>query len=403
MSVPVGRIEMHKKAKEMLIHSQFESASGLLQEALDSHGAHIGLRLDLANCLFLLHSYPQWSILVSEIEKDVQGLKSLLKPKNYWHSLFLLSKFIEEQGRVSAALDNYKDLYVGTNDLDLKARALSQVVRLQAQHGFKTELSKNYTLLRGFDRKANTNTTLDILHALVLAEAELLSENEFMLTLAEYQKIPQQSEDQSLMHYDLLEIILRKGYAITGGIKNLFSDLHPKTDFEIYLLQVYLQQNVQLKNSFLEQMPLNHFLRLAACLSSRSAHSYNEELVRFSLSGLDSADQKLWSKIIKVKTNAIVNLKLCGSQITVNGHTSIDLGNQKSIVDLLSLFIENRKYSVVDICEQMWKTSYNTSYYFRLRRVCDRINAIAIQHSLPKLIQFSQGEIYLSENVILSK
>lgn len=404
------RKQKHLAAKHFLEAGKPRVALELMEKCLKEHGAHVGLLSDIAACNYHLQNFSQWREQNVLLKQEFKECRNFLSPTSRVRTLICLGKFSEEDGRVTEALQLYKQaLADAQQDANLRLKVIIQMVRLLATFNSPDEnLAQHYSeLLHLGQTEFGTQFDLEVEHTLFLAELELFNET---IPRARLERILKNgsSQDQKLCLFDLAEWSLLRKLKIPEDLRKHLSSDSTQDPFENCLLDFVQEPNEEfLVQKILErsgQLLTASYLRILSIGSILIVHESLrknlESRFLFALRSLHPADRKHWTKrLARISKTYKFSLNLDARTIHFGEHR-MDLSKRSNLFELLKMLVKERSMTTEEATSKVWKTNYDWHAYNRLRVFCQRSNKIFEESfGVGSIFIFDQNQISLNTQV----
>jgi tetratricopeptide (TPR) repeat protein len=205
----------------------FSEAIEVFQEALQRHGYHISLIVDLATCYYLTGQTQNWLNSLELAEVEFRQIESQISAERRAEVLLTLGKFREEQGWLSEARTlhekNLENCLQSEGSVE-HIRALTQCLRLGSEYGAVIEMQERYKQLMHLQlRELDWDCAFEVEHALMIFEIKYFGVESGMLR---WQKLIRRQEiapqEMALLCSDICFEALMSGVQIPSIVISRF-------------------------------------------------------------------------------------------------------------------------------------------------------------------------------------
>lgn len=408
-SVSEKRLQSHWLGKVLMMKGQLCEAVAQLTTTCTRYGSHIGTRLDLATCYYLLGFTQMYEKTLNEIIADFKNFQNDLNPINFARSCLLLGKLSEESGYLTESYEIFQSAYEKIEqefnnpiwiyeNQNLYTRLFAEILRFYVQFEYLTDAQKLYAQIILTEKSKLLNFNLDnILHAIFLYNLRVIpnfdQERFTFLTKNMSEQII------NLCFHELLEYEIRfnKPKTYIDEIKK-----YPATNnYDLVLQNLYgygSGSELKLTLSDIKNIPKAGIIKICFLMwRSDIKLTTDLELLQTSIiNSLNSNNQKRWNKWIP--TEAMNDLKF---QVTLKNGTlyfqsslhskKISLMNKPLLLDFLLLFKDLQILSWQELATKLWHRPPNLSDYDRIRMLIKRLNDI---HSDVKIFKLQNSFVH---------
>jgi tetratricopeptide (TPR) repeat protein len=146
----------------------------VFQQALQKHGYHISLIVDLATCYYLTGQTQQWLNTLDVAEIEFRRIEPLINWERRSEVLLILGKFREEQGWLSEARALHEKNLEACESHEgylEHVRALTQCLRIGSEYGAVVEMQERYKqLIHHGLQDLDWDSAFEVEHALMMFE-----------------------------------------------------------------------------------------------------------------------------------------------------------------------------------------------------------------------------------------
>ena len=140
-SAEYQRVSLHYRGLAHFYLGQYHKARSVLEEATQC-GSNVSLSRDLAACYYHLNEVDLCKATYSKLQKDLQAHKNQISIKPYVGCQIMLAKFLEEEGHIHKALEEYKEIlkHKGVEPQScFYYQTIAQVLRIKSTFGAESE------------------------------------------------------------------------------------------------------------------------------------------------------------------------------------------------------------------------------------------------------------------------
>ncbi|MEI8347299.1 MAG: hypothetical protein WCG27_07515 [Pseudomonadota bacterium] len=405
-----GRLRGHWEAKIYFHQGQYLQASINLEKVIETYGEHITALGDLSCSYYLQGDFYQWARIVSKMESAINRYQDVLDNFPLNSGRLLLGKYKEEMGEVDGALSYYRQVYELADDKGLRVRALSDLVRCQAQWEIKRDLPLLYSELSTIHAaKIWPDLAIEMGHALLLGDFELVG---LQHALENYQRLVSEKmsvQDHNLLLLDFLECCLRRGEIIPEEIHRDLKKAENLNVYEKYLQMLANKDKIDIAPetliSLAGEMPMANYLKILLLYLGqvRGDWQWRHELKKktiFLLDSIPSLDRSRWksifSHIFEEKDNLTGPVLDPKSKKITFQDKKISFVNKATAFKLLLLLANKKELSLDGATQSLWGAEFNESYYHRLRILAGRANKDLFQlTAYPNTIKITKEKIWI--------
>lgn len=399
---PWRRLYRHYQAKIKLVTGEYESACQEFNEIIADEGPHILLYADLVAGYFMAKQYAKWKLAIDDLNREYELCKKQLQPINKWRTQIILAKSLELNGAIWESYQVFQSLSK-SSDINFRIKGLTNLVRLESQYPLTESFSKNYLLLKSFSLKNDqAEYNYDVLHSLLLSEAEHINVASALRTLA---IIPREQTCYfALAYFELLDIWMRKDVEAYNKLLSTMGEQEAFTLADEKLLQLAKKQNCTDWYTWPNEIPIAQYFRLirflfdilnadnqAICLSQAT----------LIINGLSTQSRKIWmdflARDLKISTKKeFLQIQWQDSNTIKVADISINLGRQKLIIKLLKLISESSNTITFKyVAEKLWGSNLDDYNYDRIRQLVKRINLITKKNANRAILSMLDDQIKL--------
>jgi hypothetical protein len=400
------RLVLHYRAKILLIQGNFEQGCEQLHEVIRNEGPHILIYADLVAGYFMAKQYTKWKLSIEDFKKQLAACEDSLHFINRSRAEIILAKSLELTGNIAESYQIFLGLSQCT-DLNFRIKGLCNLVRLEAQYPLNKDFSKHYLLLKTYAfASEQPEYDYDVLHSLLLAEAEHIDVKVALKTLA---LIPQtQNCFFALGYYELLDIWLRSDQTALIQMKELFGEVEPFTGSDRKLLALARSQPQFDWYTWPNEIPLAQYFRLLRFLLNNletkdRAICLSQAL--FFTKGLSPESRKIWSDFftrdgLNAFSESALQLKLIDAETLSLGNTAIRFGRQKLILQMLKTVLADEGSSTFEqLSRTLWSTALDTYSADRIRQLVKRANNIVKQSAHVSIFNIRENKVLLASEI----
>ena len=369
----VLRMEIHRKAKDLMFKAEYRIAIPLLNEGIERYGIHIRLLCDLAFCYGVEDDVIRLNQTILKIEEEYLHCGELISDQTNFSVLFSLGKFYEEQALIHRALDYYEKSLRVSKKLEMKFSLLAHAQLLRLNSVFKNMTAVNEHYKQCFlIAPQMADWDAEVKHAVHLAEAQLFGRS-FKLALNS-EKFFSHPGDRNWFLYDLLELELLNSRGLIDFIQWQSLLPQPTGLFEVTLLEM-AQKKFDYDLKFMAQMTFFSALRLMAIALNTEALATTELLEKFNLfvGTLNQNDAQMIQKLVSFAhvsaplsyTNETQTL--CYQNINLKLSSAID---QK----IMNYLMKNEPAETTGLIKQVYDEDWSEETYEKLRVAIHRLN-----------------------------
>lgn len=395
------RMRMHYLARAEMRGGRMQQALTIIDETLASYPSYIGLKADRLSCLYHLGPKTAWREAIIDFENELEMCREQLSLGSRYRAELLMAKFLEEDGDVAKALKIYeqlRELLKSEKQFREEILVTAQILRVRALFSEKLELvAPLYRDLLTLETNENElYQDIEVQHALMLAELALFGSAKALARLKSVVPFAP-AQDIKLFAFDFLEFALRKNIALEDCFKTLVLGLEDKDLFESTLIQFVQEQEPTHCLLWPRDMSLSAYLKamnLLACKTSDEAVTQELNLV---LESLTSSSRTLWRRFFGSEDSTKeFSFSAEKKMISFDGR-EVSLSKKPAILKLLTVVSVNGVSSLEELTKEIWESSYDHTYYNRLRVLAQRTEALFNEISgLRDLVQFSADGITIS-------
>lgn len=380
------RMFRHYEGKISMVRGDFKTASEQLHNTIKDEGPHILIYADLVATYYLARQYTKWKIAVDDFDREYRHVKAQLNDTNCARAEIILAKSLELNGEIAKAYQIFSRLSESAS-MDFRIKGLLNLVRIEAQYPLSVEFKSHYYKLKSFSFGLEVpDSDYDVLHSLVLAEAEHLSKDLACTTL---QLIPRdQTCYYALGYYELLDIWLRVDKNALKKIQDRLGVVQPFTEFDSLLLKLAEGTSVSDWYRWPSFLPLSQYFRLLRFLLPQ-LNSKDRDIclqqAHLLLGSLSDESRQIWEKFftrdnLKVWDQEKLKLRPTDSGTYFINEIPLDFGRQKLILQLLKLVVEGKgEVSLKVVARHLWDMDFDNYSHDRIRQLVKRANQIARQ------------------------
>lgn len=411
-----SRQQQHSFAKSLLLDGKFSDAIKVMQSARQQYGDHISLYADIATCYYLDGRMIEWKNFLDKTADTYVSVERFLSRETRLSATLLLGKFREEEARVDQALKQY-DALLETLDIETEseyyALCLAQILRISVQFGLKRPIAEYYnTLMQLVHIEQNEDDRVDILHAVMLAELEVIGPQAAinrLRSILDLEDLPE--AEASLAYFDLLESFLRaKPMHLPAEMAELAKRVKPRDTYERTLECMAFQPDlVNSRLNFAPGLSTADSLRLHSLLFFfETSTEYQIELRRkiaFILEGLGPDSTAIWRHYLRhTLQDESVDLALCiRREILSVGNCELSLARKRNMQKLLASMDGVQELTLEEVARRVWDANYNESYYHRLRMLARRMNDLLYTNfGVEKAILVDSEKVALNSKITIS-
>lgn len=400
------RLVHHYRGKILLIQGGFERGCEQLHEVIREEGPHILIYADLVAGYFMAKQYTKWKLTIEDFKKELAACKDNLHIINRSRAEIILAKSLELTGYIA---ESYQ-IFLGLSqcaDLNFRIKGLCNLVRLEAQYPLNRDFSKHYLLLKTYAFAGEQpEYDYDVLHSLVLAEAEHIDIKVALKTLA---LIPQtQICFFALGYYELLDIWLRSDQTALKQLIEIFGEVEPFTSSDQKLLALAQSQTQIDWYTWPNEVPLAQYFRLLRFLLNNletkdRAICLSQAL--FFTKGLSTESKKIWSDFfirdgLKAFSESALQIKLIDAETLSLDNTPIRFGRQKLILQMLKTVLADKGSSTFEqLSKTLWSTALDNYSADRIRQLVKRANNIVKQSAHVSIFNISENKVSLASDI----
>lgn len=415
------RRQDHLLGQLLMRQGQWRQAMDQLQLARQAHGDHILIFADLADCQMALGLQADFRETLSMFENTFPKVIDFLSFDTFSKASLGLGRLLEQQGQVARALDIYRQVYcrmrkVGLDDLTLCC--LPDLVRLEACFGVDAHLTQDHLDLSNmehFSPLAECNYRLQ--EALLLAELQVKGPSQAVERLMEIwaaQHLSPQQKATLLLSFQG-EGTLRTGQGplLTAKFRTMMNQLAGiqfNSEEQALLALLSLRHgeipDLESLTQALAGLRLTSVLYLLAiayqATTEETRRSELKSQWNLCLAALDEPSQVLWRGRIGTPTGVIsVQFDPETREISFQGKI-FSLRTRKNLYRLSLALSKKEEIPLEELTQNIWETSFNSSYYPRIRTAVQRLNKILVELTAAgKAVEVSKSAVRLSSKIQL--
>jgi len=377
------------------LQAQIALRSGRIEESLrisaetcEEYGDHVSLSCNRAFGHYLLGHKVDHRRSLEKLERDYAASAAQLSSSSRYRTVVSIGKFLEEDGFIGRALALYQEA-LGATDLDQAPREhyslAAQVLRLQADFDVREKSAHLYAMLASLkDKRTGAYWDIEIQHALFHAELSFVGPDAALARAKSVLKTKGLSDyDKRLFLFDGLESALRRKQDSKVFAKLIKTLKTPSDTYENSLCDFALPSRPAQTAAWTTDASISiaQTLRLiVTSLSETRDSSLKMELRRrmnLMLESLDPISRALWKRRagLHLEVQSGFEFRLCARlDRLVCGEQEISIAGQETVKSLLMILAQCPLVSLEQVTLQLWKATYNESYYHRLRNLAQRIN-----------------------------
>ncbi len=402
--IPGKRLLGHLNGKLKLVNNDFQSAINIFKNTQDNYGHHIALDADITSTLYLDGQFGLWRLAVINLNKQYCEFKNQIDLKLKIRIQILLAKFLEETGDIVGAVDLLNEIIDKNKEPQIIQKALTHLLRLVVQFNIQSKLVDTYYNLINQAMPAIENSEIadEIFHSLALAEAELFSIELTLNKISNYNF--SNIYYKNLILYDLVEIELRKNnLKLSQSLTNNIINLKPYSIYEKYLHDLVLnKKDCHDWYTWSSLMPFAQYLRLMSIIIN-SIHFKDKNLaisqIRILLKSLSKSNQSIWIDLFygSLDLESEFTLSFSKDGILKINNQRIDFGGKRLVIQLINYLIDcNTSSEISTLCQKIWSSEFNESYFHRIRQLIARANLDINKYFSVNLVILSEGKVYLN-------
>lgn len=403
------RMLRHYEGKISMVQGDFKTASEQLHNAIKEEGPHILIYADLVATYYLDRQYTKWKIAIDDFNQEYQKVKNQLHDINSARAEIILAKSLELNGEIAKSYHIFSKLSESSS-MDFRIKGLLNLVRIEAQYPLGVEFKSHYYKLKSFSLGLEVpDSDYDVLHSLLLAEAEHLNKDLACVTL---QLIPRdQTCYFALGYYELLDIWLREDKDALKQMQKRFGAVEPFTEFDSLLLKLAEGTPVTDWYRWPGTLPLSQYFRLLRFLLPQLNEKDRDiclQQAQMLMGSLSDESRLIWEKFfirdnLKVWNHEV--LKLRPSKDKENyfiDEKPLDFGRQKLILQLLKLVVEGKgEVSLTMVARTLWDMDFDTYSHDRIRQLVKRANQMMRQTIHNPIFKISGDRLKLAPELQL--
>lgn len=380
------RQKEHWLAKVQMLEGNYQGAVARLSLAMMKYGPHMGLRIDLATCYYLMGVPRLYEKTLYNIEADYFEILPQLHPINQVKTSLMMGKLLEERGRMAAASKIYKNSIelieqevTGPTWLydyaQVFLRFLAQILRFSVQFEFVEEAHRSFRMLQQSQQKEITlrDAQDDIVHAVHLYHLRFTQNYDYKISMNVSDRTRQ------LCIFETVEMKLRQQI----DQNTLPDDVAIENSYDRALMLLNNQSYIEL-NSFLTQntseLSTASLIRIVMLTQHIKPGLISPELtslVNAILLDLSEQDRQVWRRWIDITKSDQLSLTLYDDTLVIKNVLEvrkINLQKKKMIKHLLKCLSQRNEWAWEEIVEELWGIAPDLSAYDRLRMLVARTN-----------------------------
>ncbi|MGZ3769020.1 MAG: hypothetical protein ACXVCR_02745 [Bdellovibrio sp.] len=406
------RQKEHWLAKVLMLEGNYQGAVAQLTLTMMKYGPHIGLRIDLATCYYLMGLARLYEKTILEAGSDYTQILKLLHPINQAKSSLMMGKLLEECGQTAAAKKIYNE---SLNFIEMEVfqptwfydyseiflRLLSQVLRFSVQFEFCEEAHRSFRLLQMSHKKEIKiqDAKDDIAHAVHLYHLRFTHDYDS-------QSLKSMSEQtRRLCQFETIETMLRFKKDQTA----LPNDINSTDSYERSLIHLYKRSFAELNTFLVMTLPelskasLIRIVMLAQHIKPGAISAEIVSLFNAVMLDLSEQDKLLWRRWLPSTNSKQVKLILDKDTLIVKNESEIyriDLKKRKMIKKFLECFCKKDQWPWEEIVELLWQQKPDLLSYDRLRMLVSRTNNLV--STTERIIDFKDHKL-IAKNKIFAE
>jgi hypothetical protein len=396
----IERILGHLYVKDLMSKNLNKAAITFIKKTRAMYGDHIMLISDLAALYYLTGQYALWAETLVEFEATLVQQRKNLTSETYIKCMLILAKFQEEQGAISKSYATLL-LIEKCEEPGLKLRIQANLLRLDVFYGRLKNLNYYSKIKQAIKSDLGFNTLPEVVHAVALAEVEMLEAHKIEKNLIKVFESTLPQEDKLLMLFDVALLLSLKKIPFSQGLLELLKEARPEVLLEdkikTYIFNIK-EFNVDW-DQWSEEMPLGHFFHLSRLLTNTLAADeqavLNKQILLLT-KGLPPVDQSYWRGFLVGNERLEIKLDQIEYNISI-GEIKISLKNKKNLFEVMNVLVGVESISLEDVTLKLFESEYNESYYHRIRRLVKRLNDEFENCMLPAALKCGKTHLGLSD------
>jgi tetratricopeptide (TPR) repeat protein len=406
------RQNKHREGLKYFYSGQFTEAIEIFSEAKTIYGSHVGLLSDLSAAYYVKGDMQAAQRIRRELEDEYLAAEPLLSEESKVQTLIYLSKMREEDGEIAGALKALETaLEFCGDDKQLRIRVATQLVRMTAMFEMRTELAQYYRDLIFYSGE-NQHFNIEIEHALMLAEDQLVGLSQATFRFNKLKEMNLNIQDLRLVFFDYAEIVLRRGqWNDELSVDSLRFDSKDLDGFEkamqLFGLSLMARISIQDLDRLSKQLSFMGYLRVAGINISRTQDEEEKRSMRLQilllLESTDSVSKQLllkrWNSIKAfapgISAPEAITLELLESSKEISFKSlSYSFARKENAWTLLLLLKQSAQLDLETIAHKIGIAEYDENAFHRLRMIVTRLNKDLAQITgIPQVLLIRQQQL----------
>lgn len=404
------RILGHSRAEVKMLQGNFTEALDILKNTRKNYGDNLCLLGDIVFCYYSLSNFKLWSLAFDELRHLFSLYAPLLDHDRRMSIQLTIAKFLEEQGKIKEALDEYTNLLSlidEATNLKRYYRTLCQSFRVLASFGSKSSMAQTYVLLETIgSNNINLHSDIDVQQCLMLGEISLLGPDSAAKRLSEVISNKNiSSADKKLLYYDFLEECLAKNLEIPLILRDYLGQFKDLNSYEKCIHELaFNNSDLRLINQLHRlgsEVSFSCYLRLLGLALARYIKTSRgievKRKFKIAVESLDLNSRNFW--IQRYRQYLVSHKEI---EINFNAETreliyndkKVSIARKETFSQLISFLLNKTEVQTSQVIQLISSRDYDEAQYRSLRMIIHRLNATLFDLTgTPKLIEIGKQQI----------
>lgn len=389
--------------------NQLSLAIDKFKQLIEELGPHLGLKCDIAACLYELGRYEECWRQVLDIAQDYFDNEHLLSANTKWRTALILSKFFEEMANPDKAVYWLNTAEKNCESQEEKKWILINKLRLLSYFKSKVDfIDIYYQVLELYNSK--NSLKIEIVHSLMWSEWVLFGIKHALQRWFELKNFSLNEMDKRLIHRDFIEISLLS--MVSKNDEHLMYAIDclkqlELNDFDLALIKIFQSTQSDLLKENFSDLKLSRMMRFRLLTLLFKHLNFDQEAqvelinkFKFLQIHMDKKNQMFFKNIQpQLESTKQWILQICLSKKTASCKT---LNFHQKLTRLQILLLKqltiNDSLDLDIVSQNLWQCQSDENIYHRIRMLVYKIN-----HKLSFDKEFSILEIRKNQLTLNSK